>query len=200
MAAAYGRSLQDLGELSSLEERLKDKARRGEFLELGDIVPSEIAPEITIRALVIRFFVLGGDTENPVHERGVRLKGARVSGNLDLVACSGCRPVYLEKCFVDGKIILDGATTQTINLQGSYVTKLTAESAQIKGDLLLRDGFRSMNAVEISTAKIEGILKLGKASFAGRTTASIRRRWCSTAASLRGTWIFMKQSAPARSV
>ena len=166
MAAACGRALEDFNPLRKAEQKLKAAAQRGEVCRLGGRVPRNPTPDVIVRASLLRFLVLGGDAKNPVHEKGVRIKGGRVTGDLDLSACSGCRPLCLEHCFLEGVVTFDRATTRTVTLNGSQVQKLTAEGAQIKGDLAL-ERFRSYNPVDISTARVDGDFKAAGARFCG---------------------------------
>jgi hypothetical protein len=172
MVSAYGRSIDDFRPLSPPEQRLADAAKRGEPLELDAVVPKDSRPDNTIRSAFVRFLVLGGDGETPVHEAGISLKGATLTGDLSFAACSGCRPLELSHCSIGGAIALDGATMQTVSLAGSQVAGgISGDGAQIKGDLFLADGFRSASPVRMVGAKIDGDFEGSNGVFCGSREA-----------------------------
>ena len=94
--AAFGRQLSDLwldgeeGKLHPAEMKLLECAARGEACALGHKRPAYPTDANRIRAELLRFIILGGDYENPLHEAGVILIGAWVeceSERLDLEGC-----------------------------------------------------------------------------------------------------------------
>ena len=79
---AFGRSLADFridgattpNGLHPAEERLLDCAARGKECDIALGSPrEEAAPENTVRGAFLRFLLLGGDEDAPVHEKGVIL-------------------------------------------------------------------------------------------------------------------------------
>jgi hypothetical protein len=88
---AFGRSLADFciegattpNGLHSAEERLLECTRLGETCWIGDERPTEATPENTVRGSFLRFLLLGGDEDAPVHEKGAQLFGAFIDGDLD---------------------------------------------------------------------------------------------------------------------
>src|SRR6218665_2537474 len=84
---AAGRSLSDLLPLLPGEQTLLLACRQGEVAVLGTSVPEAPLATLRIRAAFLRFLLLGGDSQAPVHERGVQLVGAYVTGSLDLGGC-----------------------------------------------------------------------------------------------------------------
>src|SRR5262249_38699008 len=73
-----GPSLDEFKPLSEAEEKLLEACKDGEIAELGEARPKK-APDDKdkIRPEVVRLLALRADPENaPVHERGVRVKGA----------------------------------------------------------------------------------------------------------------------------
>ncbi len=118
-----------------------------------------------IRSAFIRFLALGGDGTHPVHEKGVQVEGAWIgyplagkrdldatltTKDIDLESCKNVGRIVLQRCHIDGDIILRDAHTRTIDLQGSYVAGgIEARRARIEGSLYLRykqqdDGGRGM--------------------------------------------------------
>src|SRR4051794_37310387 len=74
----HGRWLGDFEPLSKVERQLVEHCARGAWLSLAEERPEKPSAENRIRASIIRFLLLGGDDQNPVHEKGVMVRGAWV--------------------------------------------------------------------------------------------------------------------------
>jgi hypothetical protein len=104
------------------EQELLGHARAGMRLDLagdGPVVHEAMdqwGPERTVRAAVLRHVLV--DSQWPVHSRGVRLRGARISGRLDLDSATLRCPLLLEDCHLDNPdpVALDYATADRIVL------------------------------------------------------------------------------------
>jgi hypothetical protein len=112
-----------------------------------------------VRADFLRFLALGGDETAPVHENGVQVVGAVIDGLLNLGSVAVPSPLFLYSCRIDDGILLTGATTRDVDLNGSRVERLHAVSARIQGSLFLCDGFRAERGVHLDLAKIDGRLQ-----------------------------------------
>ena len=82
------RRLSDFLPLGPAEQLLLDCCRVGEMARLAEQRPEVPDPTNRIRASFLRFLLLGGDEQAPVHERGVRMSGYWVEGRLDLGGCA----------------------------------------------------------------------------------------------------------------
>jgi hypothetical protein len=83
----------------------------------------------TIRAAVLQHLLVGD--EWPVHARGVRLRGVRIIGQLDLEAATLRCPLRLERCYFSAPV--------PVNLNyasGSLIILTGCRMAGINGDLL----------------------------------------------------------------
>jgi hypothetical protein len=101
-------------ELTPLEEEMVACAAAGGLVDCGG-GPFSLdqmqgwGQERTVRAAVLRHLLIGGDW--PADARGVRLRGIRISGPLDLEAAVLHCPLYLDSCFLDAELVcLDQAT------------------------------------------------------------------------------------------
>jgi hypothetical protein len=151
----------DADDLTECEQRLVRAARRGELVDLrtGESATDDPSSgeawgrERTVRADVL-YQLLGG--EWPV--RAVVLRGARVSGGLNLQAATlGC-PLILEGCFFEGPINLNDARAQAIRLTGCQLTCVEATGLETRGSLQLA---RSTAAViSLHDARLGGQLTL----------------------------------------
>jgi len=120
------------GDLSPLEEEMVAGAAAGELVERG-AGPFNLAEmqawgkERTVRAAVLRHLLVAGQW--PVHAKGVRLRGVRISDCLDLEAATLRCPLSLECCYLDADdpACLDSATASRVALTGCELAGLTGE-------------------------------------------------------------------------
>jgi hypothetical protein len=166
----FGRSLEDFGAPTDPEGKLIECARRGKLLILGTPrteveLTQEHAPELEIRAELLRFLVLGGDDENPVHEKGPQIEGAIIRVDLDLSMSQEVRSFSLKGCRVDGKLIIDFARTASIFLDGTDVRRISANRAYVHGSLYLRHGFVCREGVDLSGSHVTGSIACRGGTF-----------------------------------
>jgi hypothetical protein len=87
-------------ELTEVEQRLLDAARRGQPFALGKAGPAELAgtedPGRCVRGAVLRDLLLGRQGELDPH--GVRLAHARVTAPLNLDDVTSAVPLMLVNC------------------------------------------------------------------------------------------------------
>lgn len=110
----------------------------------------------TIRATIIRFLVLGGDSQYPTHQRGVTLSGAWIDGPLDLKGCEAKAALRLLRCYFDREINVMDARLPGLYLSGSVLPRMCADRVQVGGSLFLRNGFYATGHVQIVNAIIGG--------------------------------------------
>lgn len=160
--------LSDFGALNSAEQRLLDGCIKGNNVEISSTRPekpiSEGEKANTVRATLIRWLALGGDTEYPIHDHGIRLKGAWIKDELDLDGATVNKDLYLMFCHLEQNLFAIGTQFKsTLSLGGSFLAKgLTLDRAQIVGSLLLRADkttrFQSLGAIRLLGTKIGGDL------------------------------------------
>ena len=93
-------TLADFGNLSPAEARFIEGASSGERVIIGDGErPTESNPDVTIRAALIRMTLLREDATVRLHEKGVRLRGAWISGMLDFQGADCTMDLTLSRCF-----------------------------------------------------------------------------------------------------
>ncbi|HTA09528.1 MAG TPA: hypothetical protein VK836_13500 [Streptosporangiaceae bacterium] len=119
-------------DLTEAERRLVQVVSSGEQLDLagrkyraGDLIPAEVmrgwGRRHTVRARVIRDILRGRLVGRP-DPRGVRLRGARISGRLDLDYLIATIPLSLTDCVLPDGIAASGATLPALLLRGSLLT------------------------------------------------------------------------------
>lgn len=152
----FGRSLSDFGELKFGERELLEACENGLVAELGPTVPESATNENCVRAEFLRFLLLGGDEEAPVHERGVQLHGAYVEGVLMLRSCSIPVSFMFQKCFFPLQInAQDAVVSGVFGLSGSHLANgLVADRLKCAAGIFLRQGFKAKGEVNLAGAHI----------------------------------------------
>ena len=119
------------GHATPLEKKMRAKAAAGELLDCGegpfglDAMKSWGA-ERTVSAGALRDLLVGGRW--PVHAKGVRLRGVKISGLLDLEGATLRCPLSLDSCYLDAadSFCLDHATASRVVVTGCQLAGLTA--------------------------------------------------------------------------
>jgi hypothetical protein len=95
----------------------------------------------TIRASVLRRMLVG--QEWPVHAKGVRLRGLRIEGCLDLEGAAVRCPLRLRECYLDdpGPVILDYAGVPLLTLTKCSLGGLTGSALTVTKDFGLSGSF-----------------------------------------------------------
>lgn len=125
---------------TSLERSVMAHAATGRFLDLlggytpaNDQPPVELAvmqgwgAEQTIRSEVLRHLIV--TTQWPAHAKGVRLRGLRIIGALDLESATLRCPLVLDDCYLDSPdpVTLDYANVSRLELVRCRMAGLSAE-------------------------------------------------------------------------
>jgi hypothetical protein len=113
-----------LGDLTSRERELVDAAASGDVLECSQLPIEQLSatddPEHTIRAELLRELLLKR-CNKPPDPRGVRLRGARITGTLDLTHVEAAVGMELRNCSFDHPVVLEGAHLPWLTLTDSCV-------------------------------------------------------------------------------
>lgn len=133
--------------LSTLERQVIESARRGAALSAGGDLPKPAHDASRlISAEVVRDAVAG--VHYPLHQRGLRLEGFEIDGDIDLSYLSWQGELTLKRCYVHGEIILDYARpVGRICFDHSHVRRVAAFGAAINGDFYMRDNFRATEGI-----------------------------------------------------
>ncbi len=101
-------------------------------------LPHEGDEDRRVRAALIRALLLGGPEVPAMHEKGLRLSGAWISGPLDLEGCRVPLDIGLQDCRFEAAPVLRSAVIDTLSFDGSYLPGLAADRLEARGDILLR--------------------------------------------------------------
>ena len=152
------------GDLTPLEEEMVAGAAAGELVDRGEgpFTLAEMqawAEERTVRAAVLRHLLIAGQW--PVDAKGVRLRGVRISGLLDLEAAALRCPLWLDCCYLDADepVCLDYATASRLTLTGCQLAGLTGEMLTAR-------------ALDLSRSTLSALLRLADADITGPLSCS----------------------------
>jgi hypothetical protein len=130
-----------------------------------------------VRAGLIRMLCFSKAVQAYADPHGIRLNGAKITGDLDLAAISIPFPLLLENCYFDKKPFMFQAEIPELVLTRSWVPGLDAERISIKGNLILRE-FTSKNArVNVRSCHILGDLDCSGASFSNPDRMTKEGEW-----------------------
>jgi hypothetical protein len=171
-----GRTLAEFEPLQPAEQKLLAACRAGEVAEISAQRPTAVTPDNTVRAAFLRFMLLGGDERAPVHEKGVLLAGAWITGELGMNDAVIPSSVSLLLCHFDTCPVFMGAAVQgSLNLTSSALPGFTADGLRCLGNLKLAS-VQSTAAVRLLGAEIGGQLDCENAQFQGETAPSNGRQ------------------------
>ncbi|MEV0583097.1 hypothetical protein [Nonomuraea sp. NPDC050310] len=123
-------------------------------------------PERTVRAEVLASLLLGAREAEAGAVAAVRLRGARITGTLDLRGGDLKHEVELNRCHLDDVVIMTGSTSRTVRLIDCHLPGLTAGGLRVAGHLSL-SGSHVTGAVRLSRAQFEGGLWLAGTKIDG---------------------------------
>jgi hypothetical protein len=143
----------------------------GEDMERG-------GPERSVRGWVLRHLLV--EATWPVHAKGVRLRGVRVLGGLDLESANGRCPLVLSCSLVgtpdarDVAVVLNAVSAPRLCLTHCCLPGIRADQAEIieldlSGSVM--NGFTAVGAVHLRGATVAGQLSCGSAQPAGVNVA-----------------------------
>lgn len=157
-ARPRGRSLSDFRPLRPSEAKLLSASAWGTHPAL--------AKEGPIRAEFVRFLLLGGDAQAPIHEKGVSIVDADIEGVLDLSGCAAASPVVLMDCRFDNAVLCRDSSLPGLTLSGSKLKFLDADRLRCAGDVRLDQRFVAQSVI-LSRSIIDGDVNFGAAFLSG---------------------------------
>jgi hypothetical protein len=138
-------------ELTEPEQALWQAFPRGAWVDLRDGDRDR-----AIRAEVVRALLLGAADREPGYTPGVRIRGARVTGRLDLMGATVTWPLVCEYCNFEEEVRFVEAITRTVRIVQSRLPAFN-------GTRMRLDGILNLWACEIT-----GLLRLDQAKVTGQ--------------------------------
>ncbi|GAA0321580.1 hypothetical protein NE235_18825 [Actinoallomurus spadix] len=152
-----------LDHLTEAEKLVWRMSRTGDWADLraGDPGADDVAggtswgPERTVDAEVIRALLLGAAGAEPGHHPALRLRGARVTGRLDLMGASVEYALVCEGCHFEEPLRFVEASTRTVRITGSRLPAFNGARLRLDGILNLQQS-RIERGVRLDRAKVTG--------------------------------------------
>jgi hypothetical protein len=158
--------LVDFEPLSSAEKRLLDGCLTGERVTIADgELPIADSIDVEIRAELIRLLLLRQDPDIVLHAKGIRLRGARVLGVLDLQGSDCAFDLTLTRCAFEKTPSFINARMRGLHLSGCHLPGLHADNCNFEGSVFLRSGFHSSGEISLPGARVSGDLQICDATI-----------------------------------
>lgn len=159
-------------------ELLREHAVAGTVLDLAPHeADDEITPvageswpaERTIPAGALRRLLLADDVR--IDPRGLQVRGARITGDLDLSRMTLPCHLALERCHL-GVVAAKNASMVSLDLDGCRVTRMMLDGCELAGDLRL-NSLRALGEVRAVGATVGGQLYANGAQIGGSDEAGL---------------------------
>lgn len=148
---------------SDAEQKLIDDAANPERTSVGDgELPQSDDQERLVRAELIRHLLLGFDG---LHDKGIRLRGAWISGTLDLQGCDCERDISLSHCHLSNPINLVNARLRGLHFSACSLTGVSADNTSFSGSVYIRAGSNIVGEISLAGARISGDLQICDATI-----------------------------------
>lgn len=168
-------------DLSEPERLLWQAFTRGAWVDLREGDPAADAlgtapqwgPGRVIRAEVISALLLGAREIEPGYVPGVRLRGARITGRLDLMGATLAHPLVCEYCYFAEPLRFVESSTRTVRIVDSHLPAFNGTRMRLAGIFNLW-GSVIAGVLRLDQARLEGQLCLTRATIgAGDGTEAV---------------------------
>jgi hypothetical protein len=136
----------------------------------ADKDPQTARDDREVRSVLIRWLCTNSEVAHLIGPDGLRLVGARITGDLMLDYLSIPFPLVLTKCRIPGTISLVAAELPILRLTGSWTGPVVADGASIKHSLFLDRGFRSEGTISLVEAHVGQDVNCVGATFIARNS------------------------------
>jgi hypothetical protein len=144
------------------EQRLFEATASGKDADCADLPEKERV----IRADRISWLCTNPEAFACVTHRGLSITGAKIDGNVDLAWAKIPFRISATTCVFSGTVDVRRGDITFLNLGGSSVNQLNANTAHF-GGVFLRNGFKAEGGVNLVGAYIDGNLECGGSQFIG---------------------------------
>lgn len=152
-------TLADFTPLSAAEDALVAGAAGGERISVGEGVEAD-DPARIVRAGLIRLALAGTDPALALHDKGLRLKGARIEGVLDLQSMQTRFDLSLTSCHLSERPELTNARLRSLYLTDCAVPGLSGDGAQFDGALYIRGDTVVTGEISLAGARVAGDVQI----------------------------------------
>jgi hypothetical protein len=167
--------------LTEAEKALLNAAQQGNVAFIKGLIlpgPDEGQTEVTrdsllIRAELIRWMCTDKKAITKVDGRGIKIRGARIKGKLNLSYTNILFPLDLRNCDFPEGIDMESASLGRLNLTGSKVNSIWAIQLVTQGDVSLNQGFHADKSVILNRSRIGGTLDCRGGIFSKSQTVAL---------------------------
>jgi len=150
------------------DETLFRQTAKGKIAAYGKGDPADAdkwAKDRVLRADRIEWLCTDRDAVKEVTRKGVRIKGARIEGHVDLSYVKIEFPLWIVNSAVQRGFTMQRCHLRTLLLNGTHTGPIVADGLRVEHDVFMRDGFQSTGEVRLLSAKISGTLDCRKGQF-----------------------------------
>ncbi|MCS7240896.1 MAG: hypothetical protein NZ651_06610 [Candidatus Bipolaricaulota bacterium] len=122
-------------------------------------------PERTIGGDLLTWLCTNPEAVGFISHKGVQIRGARITGAIDLAFADLRFPIVLLRCRLDDIFDLRYASLKTLALTDSHTGSLLADGAKIEGGVFLNQGFEAYGEIRFLGATIGGNLECNGGKF-----------------------------------
>ena len=145
--------------LTPAEEKLLAECGKPGRIMIGEgEVPETDGPAVNIRAGLIRHLLTASDS--PLDGKGIRLRGAHITGPLDLQGIDCSRDITLTACRISDPITVINAAMRGLHISGCAMGSLHADNARFSGSLYIRRDSRVKGELSLAGTRIAGDLQI----------------------------------------
>lgn len=153
---------------TTAETELIAACKAGKVCVLSDSRPEFSTEANTIRADLLRLLIIGGGPDCGLHETGVELIGAWITGPLTLDFATARGITLLDDCHFTDEPQMMQAQLRFLSLEGSHLPGLRAQGLVVDGDVVL-SSLTATKTVSLNGARIAGQLNCEMAKLDGQT-------------------------------
>lgn len=145
--------------LSPAEEHLLAQCGTSDRITFDEgEVPKDETPSNSIRPELLRA-LLAGLTDHLIDPKGLRLRGAWISGTLDLQGTDCGLDITFSSCRLSAMNMVN-AQLRGFHVSGCSMRSITADNARFSGSVFLRGGTLVSGEISLSGARISGDLQV----------------------------------------
>jgi hypothetical protein len=161
-------------DMKPAEKRLLEACQNGEILDLGNERPTEKTTDNEIRGEFLRCLILSNNRKIQIENKnnlllidpkGIIFIGVYISGKFDFSYCETTLPFIFSYSNFENEIDFSNSKIRLLNLHGSGVPSINAQSLICTSSVFLRKGFESIGEVNFLSAQIDGILDCSNGKF-----------------------------------
>lgn len=168
-----GSLLGDFSPLLPAERAVIQAVKKGMPAVISLTRPDSGEDNNTVRAEFLRFLLLGGDNETPIHDFGIGIGGAFVSGILNVGYSRLRYRLAAIRCTFESIPIFRDSYIPGLILTDSAIPGFNGDGILVRGDVYCNGDFTCADKIYLAGADIGGDLNLAGASIESKSDIAI---------------------------